>query len=84
MYMSDHVLSNLSNEFGKTDKIRGLPSILFFYRFFETSLILTIIHKSIYHMTLNLFFIRDFGMKMSRFCHLHVHTRATLLSGVYS
>ena len=78
--MSDHVLLNLSNVLGKRDKIPGLPSILSFYRFFETSLIVTKIHTFIYHMTLNLFSIRVFGMKMSRFWHLHVYTRATLLS----
>ena len=27
-YMSSHVLLNLSNELGKSDKMRGLPSIL--------------------------------------------------------
>ena len=27
-YMSTHVLLNLLNEFGKRDKMRGLPSIL--------------------------------------------------------
>ena len=30
--MSDHVLLNLLNELGKRDKMRGLPSILSFFR----------------------------------------------------
>ena len=30
-YMSAHVLLNLLNEFGKRDKMRGLPSILSFF-----------------------------------------------------
>ena len=29
--MSAHVLLNLLNEFGKSDKIRGLPSILLLF-----------------------------------------------------
>ena len=36
-YMSAHVLLNLLNELRKKDKMRGLPSILPFYRFFATS-----------------------------------------------
>ena len=31
-YMSAHVLLNLSNEFGKSDKMRGLSSILLLFR----------------------------------------------------
>ena len=31
-YMSAHVLLNLSNKFGKSDKMRGLPSILILFR----------------------------------------------------
>ena len=30
--MSDHVLLNLLNELGKSDKMRGLPSILSLFR----------------------------------------------------
>ena len=40
--MSAHVLLNLSNEFGKRDKMRGLPSI---YLFFARSLINSIIQE---------------------------------------
>ena len=31
-YMSAHVLLNLLNELGKSDKMRGLPSILLLFR----------------------------------------------------
>ena len=31
-YMSAHVLLNLLNELGKSDKMRGLPSILSLFR----------------------------------------------------
>ena len=41
-YMSAHVLLNLLNELGKSDKMRGLPSILSLFRMLD----------SIYHMTL--------------------------------
>ena len=40
--MSAHVLLNLSNKLGKSDKMRGLPSILCF---FATSLINSIIQE---------------------------------------
>ena len=40
--MSAHVLLNLLNELGKSDKMRGLPSISIF---FATSLINTIIQE---------------------------------------
>ena len=43
--MSDHVLLNLLNELGKSDKMRGLPSILSL--FFATSLINSIILERI-------------------------------------
>ena len=41
-YMSAHVLLNLLNELGKSDRMRGLPSIL---SFFTTSLINSIIQE---------------------------------------
>ena len=41
--MSVHVLLTLLNEFGKSDKMRGLSSI--FYHFFTTSLINSIIQE---------------------------------------
>ena len=51
--MSAHVLLNLLNEFGKSDKMRGLPSILLLFRnefnkFNNTSARML---ESIYHMT---------------------------------
>ena len=55
-YMSVHVLLNLSNEFEKRDKMRGLPSILSLFRselnkFNNTRARML---DSIYHMTLRL------------------------------
>ena len=41
--MSDHVLLNLLDQLGKSDKMQGLPSILSF--FFSTSLINSIIQE---------------------------------------
>ena len=54
--MSAHVLLNLLNEFGKRDKMRGLPRILFLFRnefkkFNNTGARML---DSIYHMTLTL------------------------------
>ena len=53
-YMCAHVLLNLSNESGKTDKIRGLPSILSLFRneFNKINNTRARILNSIYHMTL--------------------------------
>ena len=42
--MSAHVLLNSLNELGKSDKMRGLPSILSFF-FFATRLINSIIQE---------------------------------------
>ena len=54
--MSAHILLNLSNELGKRDKIRGLPSILslfhnVFNKFNNTKARML---DSIYHLTLRL------------------------------
>ena len=54
--MSAHVLFNFLNEFGKRDKMRGLPSILTLFRnefnkFNNTSARML---ESFYHMTLRL------------------------------
>ena len=70
--MSAHVLLNLLNELGKSDKMRGLPSILLlfcnkFNKFNNTGARML---DSIYHMTLKFIESRMFGVKMSRFCHL--------------
>ena len=68
--MSAHVLLNLLNELGKTDKMRGLPSILLlfcnkFNKFNNTGARML---DSIYHLTfkLKITFLRE----NSRFCHL--------------
>ena len=54
--MSAHVLSNLSNELGKRDKMRGLPSILSLFRseFNQFNNTRARMLDSIYHMTLRL------------------------------
>ena len=54
--MSVHVLLNLFNELGKSDKMRGLPGILSLFRNefnkFNNARARTL--ESIYHMTLRL------------------------------
>ena len=67
-----HVLLNLLNELGKSDKMGGLPSILLlfpneFNKFNNSGAQML---DSIYHMTLKLIKNRIFGVKTSRFCHL--------------
>ena len=54
--MSAHVLLNLSNELGKRDKMRGLPSMLSLFRnkFNKFNNIGSQMLDSIYHMTLRL------------------------------
>ena len=51
--MSTHVLLNLLNELGKSDKMRGLPSILFLFRneFNKFNNTRARMLDSIYHMT---------------------------------
>ena len=53
-YMSAHVLLNLLNEWGKRDKMRGLPSILILFRneFNKFNNTRARMLDSIYHMTL--------------------------------
>ena len=55
-YMSAHVLLNLLNELGKSDKMRGLPSILSLFRneFNKFNNTKARMLDSIYHMTLRL------------------------------
>ena len=70
--MSVHVLLNLLNELGKSDKMRGLPSVLSFFhnefnKFNNTGAQML---DSIYHLTLKFIKNRFFGVKKSRFCHL--------------
>ena len=52
--MSGHVLLNLLNELGKRDVMRGLPSILFFFRneFNKFNNTRARMLDSIYHMTI--------------------------------
>ena len=54
--MSVHVLLKLLNEFGKRDKMRGLPSILSVFRneFNKFNNTRPRMRDSIYHMTLRL------------------------------
>ena len=70
--MSAHVLLNFLNEFGTSDKMQGLPSILSlfqneFNKFNNTGALML---DSIYHMTLKLIKNHFFGLKMSRFWNL--------------
>ena len=64
-YMSAHVLLNLSNELGKRDKMRGLPSILSLFRneFNKFSNARARMLDSIYHMTLRLLWNLISGVK---------------------
>ena len=52
--MSTNALLNLLNELGKSDKMRGLPSILSLFRneFYKFDNAGALILDSIYHMTL--------------------------------
>ena len=79
--MSAHVLLNLLNELGKSDKMRGLPSILLLFRnkfnkFTNTGAGML---DSIYHITLELIKNHIFGVKKSRFCHL---LRNVIMDGI--
>ena len=70
--MSAHVLLNLLHELGKSDKMRGLSSILLlfckkFNQFNDTG---ARVLDSIYHRTFKFIKNQIFGVKMSRFCHL--------------
>ena len=70
-YMRAHFLLNLLNKLGKSDKMRGLPSILSlfcnkFYKFNNTRARML---DSIYHMTLRLLWNLISAVKMLKFCH---------------
>ena len=69
--MSTHALFNLLNELGESDKMQGLPSIssLFRNEFNKFNKTRAQMLDSIYHMTLESFRNRVFGVKTSRFCH---------------
>ena len=70
--MSVHVLLNLLNELGKSDKMQGISSFLSFFRneFNEFNNTGARMLDSICHMTLKLINNRILGAKMSRFRHL--------------
>ena len=70
--MSAHVLLNLLKELNKRDKMLSKPHILSLFRnvfnkFNNTGARML---DSIYRMTLKLLKNGNFGVKMSRFCHL--------------
>ena len=67
--MSAHVLLNLLNELGKSDKMRGLLSILllFFNQFNKFNNTGERMLDSSYHMTFKLIKNHIFGLKTSRF-----------------
>ena len=70
--MSDHVLLNLLDQLGKSDKMQGLPSILSFFsnefnKFNNTRA--QMLHCT-YYMTLKLFKNRIFGVKTLRLRHI--------------
>ena len=74
--MSAHVLLNLSNELGKRDKIRGLQSILSFFRNEFNKFINTRARmlESFYHMTLRLLLNLISGVKRYNFVIMDVIT----------
>ena len=72
-YISAHVLSNLSNEFGKSDKVRGLLSIISlflneFNTFNNTGVRMV---DYIYQIPVKLLKHSIFGVKTSRLYHKH-------------
>ena len=69
--MSAHVLLNVLNELGKSDKMRGLPNIKSLFRNELNKLNNTgaPMLDSIHHMSLNYFEI-IFGVKTLGFCHM--------------
>ena len=72
-YISAHVLMNLLNKFGESDRMRGLPCILSLFRneFNKFNNTGARILDSIYHMTLKLLKNHIFGLKTPIFCHFY-------------
>ena len=70
--MSAHVLLNLFKKLRKSDKMRGLPSILslFCNKFNKFNNTRARLLSSIYHITLKITQNHIFGLKLSIFCHL--------------
>ena len=78
-YRSAHVLLNLLNKFGKSDKMRGLPNILSLFhnnldKFNNTGARML---DSIYHMPLKLLKNHVFDMKTSIFCRFYATLKWT-------
>ena len=70
-YMSAHVLLNLSNKLWKRDQMRALLSILsLFHQFNKLNNTGAGMLDSFYHMTLKLFLIHIFCVKMLGFCQM--------------
>ena len=69
--MSAHVLLNLLNKLGKSDKMRGLPSILslFHNEFNKSNNTRARSLDSIYHMTLRILQDLISDVKTLLFCH---------------
>ena len=80
--MSAHVLLNLLNESGKSDKMQGMPSILslFHDKFNEFNNTGTRMLDSIYHMVLKLIKNHILGVKTSRFWHLLRNVKMNFIS----
>ena len=70
--MSAHVFKNLLNESGKSDKMRGLPSVLSHFRstFNKFSNARACMSNSIYHRTLRSLKIAFLACKNAKYCHL--------------
>ena len=80
--MSAHVLLNLLNESGKSDKMQGMPSILslFHDKFNKFNNTGTRMLDSIYHMVLKLIKNHILGVKTSRFWHLLRNVKMNFIS----
>ena len=78
-YMSAHVLLNLFNDLGKTDEMRGLPSIfsLFGNKFNKLKNTRAHMLDSNYHMSLRLLWNLISGVKQE-YCFHHVITFSVL------
>ena len=71
-YISTDFLLNLLIKLGRSDKMRGLPSILSLFRneFNKFNNSGARMLDSVHHMALKLLKNRILGVKTSRFCHL--------------
>ena len=73
-YLSANVLLNVLNEMRKSDKMRGLPSILSLFRneFDKYNKTGPRVLDFIYHITLKYFCNAFCGVKTSRFYHIYL------------